>query len=105
MTTTSKYDPEVRERAVQMYLDGSKLRDITAATGIPRPTIMYYVQASGMEPNRQGTRRSRPRDEAERGDALAWIQTQYEAAIREIARLEAELENAHKRISQLERKI
>jgi transposase-like protein len=87
MGTQSKYTNEERDRAVKMYQDGAKLRDITAETGIPRPTIMYFVQAAGLEPNRQGTRRSRPRNGDESTQMIDWMMKRMEELARENERL------------------
>ena len=89
---------EDRQRVVQMYLDGVPVHQISDETGVPRPTIYYYVRQSGSSPDRGAQRRSKPTDHDELHSALQYAMIQVtelagqNAVLRaRVAELEAQL--------------
>lgn len=79
-------DEQVRDRVVELYLEGKRVVDITQATGYSRPQVYWILRQRGVVPNRQkGGAAREPASTMELIEALA-------AAERENGRLQAEVE-------------
>jgi AcrR family transcriptional regulator len=72
------------DRVVELYMSGARLKDITAETGVPRPTIYYALRKRGLTPTR-----TKASDET---ITVSDVLQQLAAANREIGRLQARLE-------------
>jgi hypothetical protein len=86
-------DDEVYDKVVEMYQAGARLKDITAVTGVPRPTIYWALQKRGLKPSRE----RRSVEEVNTSQVLE----QLAAANREIGRLTTLLEQAVAEIARL----
>lgn len=86
-------DDEVYDRVVAMYLQGARLKDITAETGVPRPTIYWALQKRGLKPSRE----KRNVEEVNTSQVLE----QLAAANREIGRLTTLLEQREAELARL----
>lgn len=76
---------KIRERAVQMYLDGARTADITEELGIARSSLYHIIRGAGMRPSRLGV---------DLPDAVDSLQT-------EVDRLKVELERERKQNAKL----
>jgi HAMP domain-containing protein len=86
MQHPNELDAEIQDRVVEMYLSAAKLDEITAETGVLRPTIYYILNKRGIRPQR--TRRAAP-SEVNTDQLLQRL----DAQAREIGRLQAEVES------------
>lgn len=91
---TEKSVPEdVYDKVVEMYLAGARLKDITAETGVPRPTIYWALQKRGLRPSR-----SQPNPQE---ITTSQVLEQLAAANREIGKLQAQLAERDAEIARL----
>ena len=85
-------DPSMKERAIQLYREGSKTDEITRMTGVSRSTLYYLLQAEGETPDRLPRRRASdgppPHDDPE---LLAWALDRIGALEAEVAVLKERL--------------
>lgn len=44
---------EVKDRVIELYLEGAKLDDIVTDTGVSRATVYYLLQSRGIKPSRR----------------------------------------------------
>ena len=85
--------PEVEDRVVEMYRSAAKTSEITAETGVPRPTIYWILQKRGITPSRA----KRAPVEVNTDHLLQRL----DAQAREIGRLEAEVASKDALIAEL----
>lgn len=86
-------DDEVYDRVIEMYQSGARLKDITEATGVPRPTIYWALQKRGLRPTRTKTQTE--------DISAAQVLEQLAAANREIGRLQTLLDEREEEIAKL----
>lgn len=76
-------DDATKDQVCDLYKVGTKLGDITAQTGVPRPSIFWILEQRGIKPNRTKQRS----EEVNVGQVLE----QLSAAQREVGRLQEAL--------------
>jgi hypothetical protein len=89
---------DLKDKVVELYRSGTKTSDITAATGVNRPTIYWILQKRGITP----TRTKRPSGE---GPNLEQLIEQLKASERENGRLEAEVQRLTVIVDHLEDRL
>lgn len=97
MPSSNKIDDATRDKVVEMYQAGAKTEEITAETGVIRPTQYFILQQRGIMPRR--TRRTPP------GVTVDQLLERLSAAEREIGRLRALLEVREAELNELAEEI
>lgn len=82
-------DKELRDKVVEQYLAGHKIRDIAEETGVSQPTIYTWIRKSGFEPVRRA--RSQPLHASD-------LMRQLFEAHQEIGRLQAKIESLEQQL-------
>jgi hypothetical protein len=73
-------EDKTKDEVVRLYKAGVKTQEITAQTGVPRPTIYWIL-------NERGVRPSRTKQKAQQGIDIAQVLERLEASEREVGRL------------------
>lgn len=93
--------PELRQLVIDLYNDGVTYREITERTGVPRPTIAYYVRSAGGELNRTRGPKPSPTTAGEKLATLEFLTQRVEQLAAENADLRKQLESAERRLKRV----
>jgi orotate phosphoribosyltransferase-like protein len=77
-------DDAIKDQVVDLYKQGTKTDEITAQTGVPRPTIYWILEQRGVKPSR--TRKAAPEINVDQ------VLERLAASEREVGRLTEALE-------------
>lgn len=77
---------DIKDKVVEMYVQGTPWNTITAETGVPMATALWWLHERGIKVQRRGKRR------APEGVTVDQVLAQLAASERERGRLEARVE-------------